>query len=194
MNILRIPAPRALPYLWRGLLRFAIALVLIVGLCIGIFYFTFGRAFSRTTESVTDVSRYPELLTRERKNQGVAGLLAHMPDTQLVNTSPRPELFYQPAFLQGGGGIYVRLNLSAQHLSTELLRLRSSKVDTIGEPAPWAYDPFNKTKGLPLSDNYDVWHFVTQPKSNLPYRNHGTDAGIAIKQGTGEIIYWAVWW
>lgn len=186
---------RTFPHLGRGLLRFGLALLLVTGLFYGIVYCTFGRAMREATEPVTDFSRYAEIVDRETRNGGVNRLLQHLPESRIIEAASEKRLFCRPKFLQGGGCFHLKLKLPPSLFTIELDRLRPMKVETAPGDTTWAVDYFTGGKSHPaLTDNYEVWSIIAQPKTTEPWRNHGEDAGIAIARSTREIIYWSEWW
>ena len=194
MSEVTAKSQRTFPHLWRGLLRFGLALLIVAGLFYGIVYFTFGRSLRKATEPVTDFSRYAEIVERETRNGGISRLLQHLPESRIIEAASDKRLFYRPKFLQGGGCFHLKLQLPPAIFATELDRLRSMKVETAPADTTWASDYFSSSSHSALTDNHEVWSIIPQPKTTAPWRNHGEDAGIAIARSTGEIIYWSEWW
>ena len=172
-----------------------------VGIALAI-YAVIVAAFAWQLRTITDVSRYDDLIRRWDPS-----LVDHFPKRIPVNAMKQSLSFF-PGFLQGGAHLQLRIELPAADVAREEVRMSqlSTHVYQRGERTyPDPYD--NATRDVPLPPfhtgdkkssagfpaDYILYFLFAQPGESAPW-NHGQTTGVAVSRQTSELVYWAESW
>lgn len=167
-----------------------------------VIYVVIVAAFAWQLRTITDVSRYDDLLRKWDPS-----LVAHFPRRIPINAAKQSLSFF-PGFLQGGAHLQLRVELPPADVAREERRVSRLAIHVHQggkRAAPDSYDdakqdiplpPFHTGDGKPgagFSADYTLYFLLAHPGESAPW-NHGRTTGVAVSRRSSELVYWAESW
>ena len=148
-------------------------------------------------KSVTDISRYEELLNS--KSSVPLAVTDHFPKVIPVN-GRNVRLDYFPKILQGGGHLQLRVQLPRKEMDQILAKyeglatlrfIGGNRYDHMRQQPEGGHTTdfyTGDTSNRKFTDSFEI--LVLGGK----YGNHGRSHGLAVDRSSSDVVFWAEWW